>query len=151
MRDQHAADLVALFKPYANDGLCGYAWIGGYGSDGDFSNPAEADFGYSVVASNCSDYTLIHELGHNLGLAHSRREDPAGGTFAWSAGHGEDHSFVTIMASPGVFNATRVGLFSSPSETCMGMPCGQSKADAVHGADAVDTLEVTIPQVAAYR
>ncbi len=36
LRNQTNADLVVLVRPYANDGRCGYAWIGGYQTEGDF-------------------------------------------------------------------------------------------------------------------
>ena len=82
LRDTTHADLVVLIRPYANDGYCGYAWTGGLGTQGDLSAPVNADFGYAVAASDCSDYVLLHELGHNLGLVHSRRESPHGGSRA---------------------------------------------------------------------
>ncbi len=150
LRNDVEADLVALIRPYANDGLCGYAWIGGYGTSGDFGNPVEADYAYSVVAANCSDYTLLHELGHNLGLAHSVREDVDGGTHSWAVGHGVDNDFVTIMASPTEFNAARLPRLSSPGLTCNGQPCGVPW-DQPDGADAVRTLNQTAEQVAGYR
>ncbi len=149
-RDAANADLVVLLRPYANDGYCGYAWIGGHGTQGDFSNPAEADFGYSVVGANCSDYSLLHEIGHNLGLAHSRREDPQGGTFAYAVGHGVDNDFATIMASPNEFNAARLPRLASPDLVCNGQPCGVVHT-APDGADAVRTLNLTKSKVAGYR
>ena len=151
LRDDNAADLVTLFIPFQNDGYCGYAWIGGYRTNGDLSNPVEADYGYSVVAANCSDFALIHELGHNFGLAHSRRESATGGTSLWSVGHGIDQRFTTIMASETVFAGARLPFFSSPSHDCLGQPCGISYLDAAAGADAQRMLEITTPQVAAYR
>jgi hypothetical protein len=151
LRDQVEADLVVLVRPYANDGNCGYAWIGGYDTEGDFSNPAEADYGFSVVAGDCSDYTLLHEVGHNMGLAHSRRESPDGGTYDYAVGHGLDSDFVTIMASPTEFNATQLPRFSSPSLVCNGNPCGVAHTNAVDGADAVRTINVSKLQVAEYR
>ncbi|MCR9276925.1 MAG: M12 family metallo-peptidase [Pseudomonadaceae bacterium] len=151
LRDDLAADLVVYFRPYANDGSCGYAWIGGYGTDGDFSNPVEAEFGYSVVAADCSDYSLLHELGHNLGLAHSRLEAPDGGSFAWGVGHGETNDFVTIMASPSAFNGVRLPQLSNPAADCNGEPCGVPATDLANGADAVRAIEAVAEAVAAYR
>ena len=150
LRTEHAADLVVLFRPYANDGHCGYAWVGGYQKNGDFSHPSEADYGYSVVAANCTDYTLLHELGHNLGLAHSQREDPDGGTFNYALGFGQDNDFVTIMASPTEFSATQLPFLSSPDLSCNGVPCGVAHTED-NGADAVRALNHTAPQVAQYR
>lgn len=151
LRTTHEADLVVLFRSYANDGHCGYAWIGGFQTQGDFSNPAEADFGYSVVAANCSDYTLLHELGHNLGLAHSRRESSAGGTFDYATGYGMDDSFATIMASPDVFSAPQLPRLSSPALSCNDAPCGVVHTDSSAGSDAVRALNISKDQVAGYR
>ncbi len=151
LRDEVEADLVTLFRPYANDGRCGYAWVGGYQTEGDFSHPSQADYGYSVVAANCDDYTLLHELGHNLGLAHSRREDPDGGTYAYAVGHGEQGEFVTIMASPSEFSAPKLPRLSSPETMCQGAPCGVPHNDPSQGADAVRALTLAKDQVAAYR
>jgi len=151
LRNQVEADLVVLFRPYANDGHCGYAWIGGFGTQGDFSNPAEDDYGYSVVSSNCSDYTLVHELGHNLGLAHSRRESTEGGTFGYAVGYGMDREFVTIMASPTEFDAAQLPKLSSPSLICNTFPCGVDHTDSVAGSDAVRALNFSKDAVAAYR
>ena len=151
LRETHEADLVVLFRSYANDGQCGYAWIGGFQTQGDFSNPAEADYGYSVVAANCSDYTLLHELGHNLGLAHSRRESPDGGTFNYAAGYGMDDRFATIMASPDVFSAPQLPRLSSPALLCNDAPCGVAHTDTSAGSDAVRALNISKDQVASYR
>ena len=68
LRASHGADLVVLLRPYANDGTCGMAWIGGYRANGDFSYSRR--YGYSHVCPDCSDTTLAHELGHNMGLMH---------------------------------------------------------------------------------
>ena len=151
LRDQVEADLVILLRPYANDGNCGYGWIGGYDTDGDFSSPVEADYAYSVVAGDCSDYTLLHEIGHNMGLAHSRRESPAGGTYDYAAGYGLDGDFVTIMASPMEFSATKLPRLSSPSLICNGNPCGVVHTNPTEGSDAVRAINISKQPVADYR
>jgi hypothetical protein len=148
-RDADSADLVVLFRPYANDGRCGLAWVGGYGQDGDFTGYDA--FGAAVVALNCSDYTLLHELGHNLGLVHSRREEPDGGALRYGAGFGVDDSFVTLLASPAVYNAPRLPRLASPAQTCNGSPCGIDHRDPRNGADAVRALNRVKDQIAAYR
>ena len=151
LRDATHADLVVLIRPYANDGYCGYAWTAGLGTQGDLSAPANADFGYAVAAADCSDYVLIHELGHTLGLVHSRRESPDGGSLSYGAGYGRDNDFVTIMATPTMFNAVQLPVLSDPQRICDGMPCGVDHADPVHGADSARALRMTMGQVATYR
>lgn len=151
LRDAMHADLVVLIRPYANDGYCGYAWTNGTGTSVGATSPTFANYGYSVVAVDCSDYVLLHELGHNLGLAHSRRESPNGGGLSYGAGYGRDNDFVTIMASPSVFNAVQLPLLSDPNRSCNGSPCGVDYADPINGADSVRALAAVMGQVATYR
>ena len=151
-RDASRADLVVLLRPYVGDGYCGYAWVGGAGAGGDFAaNPAEPSYAFSVVAVNCSDYTLLHETGHNMGLVHSRRENPAGGSLPYGAGYGIDNVFVTVMASPGAFNAPQLPALSNASRDCLGHPCGISYLDPVSGAEDARALHEVRTQIAAYR
>lgn len=149
LRTAAGADLVVLMRPYANDGRCGIAWIGGYLTNGDLSNSNE--YGYSVVSPNCSDYTLLHELGHNLGLGHSRAEGASAGSLDYGRGHGESGNFATVMSSPSFYAAPRVPRLASPLTDCMGSPCGISRTNTTQGADAVYAVQQTMDQVAAYQ
>lgn len=155
LREQYGADLVLFYRPYQNDGGCGVAWVGGYRTNGDFSAPAWKEYGYSHVASDtCADYVTAHELGHNLGLTHSRAQDGVGGTLPYALGHGEHGSFTTIMAYQSAFGVSywngKVYKFSSPALKCGERPCGVDRNDPVRGADAVHALRISAPQVAAY-
>lgn len=99
LRNTHGADLVAMFADISDVG--GIAWIlpGAFG----FS---EIGFSVNRVQQMSSSYTLIHEIGHNMGNHHSRnqRRSPAGvfgGMFDYSTGWrftgGSGVSFATVM------------------------------------------------------
>lgn len=148
------ADAAVMFRPSVNDGTCGIAYIGGWGTSGDMSNSKPLMRAH--VSINCADYVLSHELGHNLGLRHSRLQDTTGGTTGYALGHGEDDDFVTVMAYPTSFNgATKNNLFANKDLTCRGKmgidrPCGVDKSDVYAGADAVYVMNITAPQVARF-
>ena len=88
-----------------------------------------------------------HELGHNLGLAHSARQGEADGAFRWSRGHYVSDRWGTIMS----YGAKVLGgLFSDPARDCEGVPCGVGN-DEVDAAHAVKSLDLVRFQVAATR
>ncbi|WP_363800657.1 reprolysin-like metallopeptidase [Lysobacter firmicutimachus] len=163
-RDQYGADLVSLVRKFnepENSG-CGIAWLIGGGQRAISAN--DAGNGYSVVSDGrdagsggttyfCSDDTLAHELGHNMGAQHDRDTASSSGTlqygaFAYSFGHKQSSpsSFHTIMAygdsgQPGYL------VFSNPRITfCGGQPCG-----VADWADNARALAQTMPIIATFR
>lgn len=154
LRDQYKADMVVLYRPYKSiQGSCGVAWINGIGTNGDFSNSSIKNYMFAHLAINtCGDYVTAHELGHNMGLKHSRKQDGSGGTFPYALGYGVDGQFVTIMAYQASFNVDywtgKIYKFSNPQLLCKNLPCGVDRSDAINGSDAHYVLNITAPQIA---
>ncbi|MEN0038107.1 MAG: zinc-dependent metalloprotease [Cellvibrio sp.] len=153
-REQAKADMVIFYRPYMNShGNCGVAWIGGSGSNGVF-NAAQKAYMYAHVAVNsCGDFVTAHELGHNMGLKHSRKQDGTGGTFHYALGYGVVNSFATIMAYQTEFNVDywtgKIYKFSNPDlKTCKNQACGVDRNNTTSGADARYALNITAPQIA---
>lgn len=147
LRMQKKADFVVLLRPQkADTGVCGLAYANGAG----LANPETnfwmmGGYAYSHVYINCQNFVLVHELGHNMGLVHSRTavgEANAGKVYAYGAGYKITGDFSTVMAgTPAVLP---LPYFASPSYACTGTsgiskPCGVDSAQS-NGADAVQAI-----------
>jgi len=162
LKESVGADIAIAMRPMRpGDTNCGIANLGAVGLDGDFSSAINAARASTALYSDCRDRTTPHELGHIMGLNHSRIEnarDATSATFAWSTGHGVQNNFATVMANIndfGGFLAREVNLLSNPELICevpnrTPAACGVQREDPVNGADAVTSLNATRFQVAAF-
>jgi len=118
IRDDVGADMVTLLSG-EDSGGCGVAWMPKISNNKRYLKTGQTCF------TVCGVFTWAHELGHNLGLNHSHRQENKG-IFSYSVGHGVDGEFVTVMVYPSVFNIrNRIAKFSYPEYECVpGKACG---------------------------
>ena len=141
------ADLVSALVSTQSDEYCGIAYMGGY-DGGKYEQYPE----FSVSEIVCGASTLAHELGHNLGLGHSRAQGSLGASYPFALGHGIRGDFHTLMAYRSAYYMTGSQLeskmlFSNPELDCNGSPCGVAHEgdltiDDGKGADAVRALNL---------
>jgi hypothetical protein len=117
MREQFGADFVAILAEVNDTGGLGYLPTSASGRP-------DLAFQLTRIQQNANSYTLVHELGHNLGNAHSRNQlssaaGEPGGIFDYSTGwawlNGTGERTVTVMAYPE--GGIRTPFFSSPDLT----------------------------------
>ena len=157
LRNDYAADLVALLTLTDDVGGLGYLLNDRYGRE---------DLGFSLtrVQQASWTYTLIHEIGHNMGAHHHKDQNVQPGPTEWSnwsenqwsAGwrwQGNDNNYYCSVMTyesgdyfPDGITHTQVPYFSNPNISHQGKPTG----DAVDG-DNARTLREVKHYVAAYR
>lgn len=148
LRDQYGADLVVLLEE--DTGSCGIGYqMSAVGT-------AFAPWAFSVVSSACvANFSVAHEIGHNMGCLHNREDTTLTGAFPYSYGHRlcttDGSGFRTVMS----YNCTatsvpRVNYFSNPNITFNGLPTGVPSTDALP-CDNTQSLNRTAHTVAAFR
>jgi hypothetical protein len=157
LRNQYAADLVAMLTYTEDTGGLGYLLQNRYGAE-------NWGFSLSRVQQTSWTYTTVHEVGHNMGAHHHKAQNvqpgPTGWTNwpenQWSAGwrwQGNDGKYYCDLMTyeNGSYFAdgrthTRIPYFSSPDFSYQGQPTG----NAVDG-DNARTLREVKHYVAYYR
>lgn len=116
IRKAHNANFIMFFRPYIPaENICGLGFQ---------NNTLNRNFSLAHTSIDCLSITMAHELGHNMGLAHSNLQT-GDGIYSYSHGHGVDGSFATVMSYAYLFNTYEyVLIFSDLNSLCNGLPCG---------------------------
>ncbi|MDR1552529.1 MAG: Ig-like domain-containing protein, partial [Prevotellaceae bacterium] len=137
LRKQYKADLVMIIPEVTFTG--GVAWLLNYSS-----GMPTYGFGLSRVQQTSWTYTMVHEMGHNMGCGHHWRQNfqSGPGVFAYSSGYrGQNISsnwYSTIMTYengsyfPDGNTAPRIAFFSDPDIIHDGVNIG--RADSANNA-----------------
>ncbi len=146
LRSSLKADLVVYLTERAE--YCGLAWLyNGY-----------PQYAFSVVTRSCatSNYSFVHELGHNMGADHDRYVNGGGSSGAYNYGYVDTTARIrTVMAyndkcAAQGFACTRIPFFSSPYLTYNGVALGVNPW-STQAAYNVRRLTETRSAVSAFR
>jgi hypothetical protein len=138
LRSYYQADESILFRDFAHDGVCGLAYQ---------NNKLDKSLAFAHVTIGCPTYVLAHELGHTMGLVHSKR-DIGHGKEPYARGYSVEDDFATVMAYT-YGQARKINKFSSPDLECHYSACGIAPGNPDE-ADAVLALKQSAPIVASF-
>ncbi len=126
-KDAENADFCTLWLDSIGPNLCGLAYC----------NPNDATDAFNLVVWDCAadNFSHPHEIGHNQGCDHNDGDGGLGcGEYSYSLGHrffASNQGYRTVMAydtdPSGTY--TRIGYFSTPNRTYLGVPVGTADHD----------------------
>ena len=150
-RNQYGADLVVFLTKVDDTGGLGWLLSSSSGSSG-------YAFSITRIQQASRTYTVIHEIGHNMGLGHHKKQKTQAGPglYSYSAGWrwrgNDDAMYCSVMTyeagsyfTDGI-TGRRAPYFSNPSISYAGYPTGHSTE-----GDAARSLRQTKHVVAAYK
>lgn len=152
-RDLYMADLVSMLVSQGSNGACGMAYqmraLGNYFESFAFGVTA-LDY---VDPYSCSELTLAHELGHNLGNAHDRAHESDAVLYPYSYGYqSPNKTFRTIMAYDCEGGCPRINHWSNPDIFYQGEPTGVDFAiDPGRASDVARSMDNVRVEVANFR
>jgi len=144
LRNKLGADLVVLLRVFKDDNdSCGLGWqMTSLNSSFGMWAFSVVQVGMIIQGSNisyCTDQTLAHEMGHNMGCGHDAAY-ATGGVFKYSYGYCF-YPYKSVMAYCG--SETRVSHFSNPNVSYDGIATG---AEDANNARSINKAKQTISQ-----
>lgn len=147
IRDNSGADVVALLALISDTGGLGWR-LGSTGGDPYFA------FNLNRVQQVADTYTLMHEIGHNMGNSHSRTQsssaaDEGGGLFQYSVGYQNTTASYHTVMSYSDNGQQEAPYFSSPNIIYLGSATGSSSSQ--FPADNVRSMRLIKRTISKYR
>jgi len=146
LRTEYAADLVTLIVEQEYSGL--YAGLASQMMQltSDFSASA-----FSVVRRPylTGNYTLVHELGHNMGCGHDRANNAGGALTSYASGYRLDVGGITYRTVMAYRPGRQIPYFSNPNLRFQGVPLGAPEG-AANAADNARVLGLSGATVAGF-
>ena len=140
-RNTYRADFVALLT--TGQDFCGIGWLMTTVSTS-FASNAFSVSNWSCAANN---FTLAHELGHNMGLHHDFLNAGGQGAYPYAYGYQDPGFFRTVMAYDcSSASCPRIAFFSTPNRTYGGRPVG-----VLNASENARALNNTAPTTANFR
>jgi len=145
LRNQMGADLVVLLRVFKDDNdACGQGWqmtsLNSSFEKWAFSVVQVGRISYGSGYRYCTDQTLAHEMGHNMGCDHDAIY-ATGAVFKYSYGYCF-YPYKSVMAYC-TSAETRVSHFSNPNVSYNGIATG---AEDANNAQSINKVKQTISQ-----
>ncbi len=124
-RKEYNADIVSLFEFYP-------ATVGGLGYVLTDTNKGRHEYAFNVcrIQQAYNDYTLIHEMGHNMGMRHDRENNSGEPLYPYALGwRWKGNSGTTWRSVMAYAPGNRTPYFSNPNQLHDGVPTGNDTSN----------------------
>jgi hypothetical protein len=154
-REQHLADMVSLIiGQSASLDACGIAYRMTNLSTADSETAFNVSALDYVGSPTCSEFTMAHEFGHNMGNHHDRANASGSVVLPYAYGFQSlNHTFRTIMAYQcSGTGCPRINYWSNPDVNFLGEPTGiDHDVDPGNSADNARSMAQTAYYAANFR
>jgi hypothetical protein len=142
LRDDYDADIVSMV---GTSNACGVGWVMTSVSSGFQA------YGFNVNHYTCifGNFTMAHEIGHNMGLQHDRANASFQGSAPYAygyrvSGHRDVMAYDCSLPTPTGFSCPRRAIFSTPSQNFPGSAVVAGVVNSEDNTRALNDVALTV-------